>query len=449
MKKSNIRFFAVAVVLLAATSCQKEEIRTLKATFERFENESKAYIDDDYYSCWEANDAVVINGTSCAVTLASGCAQARSAQIVVPAELNGQNLLAVYPADKISDMTASGGTVNFPHIQTYMENTDGKQIIDNPMAAYCASDGTELKFHNLGSLLKVTIPNNEDIKAIQVKGIDNQMLCGKAQIKFDNNGNPMLTSCTNGSNSVTLRFPSPVTANGKSFYIVLPPNTNFETLTIAVLANNGTSWAHHAKTADMGRVLARNHIAAFSYDISHHTDYDFVADWTMRYTASCQVEIETSYMEDHIAYHNFSGTKGLVVFEDIITKVSDYTYFGEDYLQSITIPASVTEIGASAFQDCNGLTSVSAPCATIIGNSAFFACHELSSVSVPCVTAIGFAAFAACTNLSHIYSRTGLPTIGTNVFDNVPSSAVLHLPSSLSGATWPGWPGTYDYDYNN
>ena len=42
MKKSNIRFFAVAVVLLAATSCQKEEIRTLKATFERFENESKA-----------------------------------------------------------------------------------------------------------------------------------------------------------------------------------------------------------------------------------------------------------------------------------------------------------------------------------------------------------------------------------------------------------------------
>ena len=252
-----------ALALITAASCQKDGVRTLTATFERFESDSKAFVDNNFYACWEADDMVSVNGTSCAVTLASGSAQSRSAQIVVPEGLDGQALLAFYPADRISNMSVAGGTVDFPHTQTYVER-DGHQVIDNPMAAYCPADGEELHFRNLGSLLKVTIPNNEDIKAIQVKGVDNQMLCGKAQLKLNSNGEPRLTPCTGGFSSVTLRFPEAVRANGKSFYIVLPPNTNFETLTIAVLSNNGTAWATHAKTAYMGRMLAVNYIAASS-----------------------------------------------------------------------------------------------------------------------------------------------------------------------------------------
>ena len=105
--KSNIHIFAAAMVLLLAASCQKDGVRTLNATFERYEADGKAFVDDDHYACWEDDDLVSVNGTPCAVTLFSGIAQARSAHIVVPEDLDGQNLLAFYPADRISNMPAA------------------------------------------------------------------------------------------------------------------------------------------------------------------------------------------------------------------------------------------------------------------------------------------------------------------------------------------------------
>ena len=431
--KNNIRILMAALAVLFA-SCQKEGVRTLTATFEQFDNGSKAYIDDEYYACWENNDAVAINGTTCAVTLTTGGGHANSAEITIPGTLSGENLLAFYPADKITDMSAAGGTVDFPHIQTYRVNADGKQIIDNPMAAYCPSDGEELRFHNLGALLKVTIPNNEDIKAIQVKGIENQMLCGKAQLWLNGNGEPRLSSCTDGLNSVTLRFPEAVRANGKSFYIVLPPNTDFATLTIAVLSNNGSAWATHAKTIPLGNMLTANHIAAFSYDLSHHEDYDFVSDWTIRYTATERVDPSSTdwgtFGAAEAAY-NFGSAKGLIVFNDIITQIAPSAFSGRSALQSITIPASVTEIGGYAFSSCSNLTTVSLPNVTTIDGRAFSECTNLTTVSMPSVTTIGGRAFYECTNLTTI-SLPSVTTIGYDAFSVCTNLTTISLPNATT-----------------
>ena len=476
--KRNIQIFAASMVLLLAASCQKDGVRTLNATFERFESDSKAFVDNDYYACWEDDDTVSVNGTPCAVTLASGSAQARSAQIVVPEELDGQALLAFYPADRISNMSAVGGTVDFPHIQTYVER-NGHQVIDNPMAAYCPADGTELKFHNLGSLLQVTIPNNEDIKAIQVKGVDNQMLCGKARIKFDNNGNPRLTSCTDGFNSVTLHFPEAVRANGKSFYIVLPPNTNFETLTIAVLSNNGTSWSHHAMTSELGRVLPSNHIAGINYDLSHN-DNDFLADWTIRYTATAELYI---YPYDNfggfVVANSFSNSKGVAVFDDIVTNIPFSAFYERTVLKGISLPETVTTIGYQAFKGDIYMNSISMPCVTYINQEAFMGCTSLRSIEMPHVETIHLFAFKNCTNLetvvmpviqtlyagvfqgctniAHVYSRSRVVEIiesaSDGPFHDIPETAVLHLPSSYgtggSWIAWFAWPGLTVYDYDD
>ncbi|MCR4603437.1 MAG: leucine-rich repeat domain-containing protein [Prevotella sp.] len=65
-------------------------------------------------------------------------------------------------------------------------------------------------------------------------------------------------------------------------------------------------------------------------------------------------------------------------------------------MTSITIPASVTSIGESSFQDCKSLTSVNIPASvTSIGNDAFRNCTTLASVTIwaPSLTTYGSYAF--------------------------------------------------------
>lgn len=80
-------------------------------------------------------------------------------------------------------------------------------------------------------------------------------------------------------------------------------------------------------------------------------------------------------------------------------------YSGCTGLASITIPASVTNMGNVAFSACTGLTSVTfSDGVTTIGESAFLRCTGLSSITIPAsVTHIGSGAFMDCTNIRDVY----------------------------------------------
>jgi len=71
---------------------------------------------------------------------------------------------------------------------------------------------------------------------------------------------------------------------------------------------------------------------------------------------------------------------------------------------SVTIPASVTEIGEAAFENCTGLVGVTIPnSVTTIGRAAFNGCESLASVTIPAsVTSISYLVFNDCTNLTSI-----------------------------------------------
>ena len=75
---------------------------------------------------------------------------------------------------------------------------------------------------------------------------------------------------------------------------------------------------------------------------------------------------------------------------------SEITSFDE--LQYFT---GLNSIGNSAFEGCNGLTSITIPnSVTIIGNHAFYGCSGLTSIEIPnSVTSIEGYAFAGCSNL--------------------------------------------------
>lgn len=118
----------------------------------------------------------------------------------------------------------------------------------------------------------------------------------------------------------------------------------------------------------------------------------------------------------------------------------------DEYSQNIrghlTIPAYVTyrntqypvvAIGASAFRDCYGLTSVTIPNTVYeIGVGAFYNCKNLTTVNIPnSVEAIWKEAFADCSSLKVLVLPNSLTEIGDWVFSNCSSLTSVNIPNSV------------------
>ena len=443
MKKTL--FIISALLLMAATACQKDDgSRILKATLERYDsNDAKAYIDSDNYACWKSGDEVSINGIPHTITL-----DQEGHAVIDVSDLSHADLTAFYPAHRIN-----GSTVTFPYIQEYAADDQGRQIIDNPMAAYCPADGTELRFRNLGALLKVTLKPTSTIqvRAIEVKGVDNQMLCGEATLKRNSSGDPILTKCTDGHNSVVLHFDTPqeVTSAGREFYIVVPASSDFYDFTIAVLASENGTYRHYCKTNTIAQALSRNHIGAIKYTLEHNDD-TFMPAWGIRYTAEETVTPNT----ENWGVSLISNSNGRLLFDDILTTIGDNAFQECNTLQSMTLPISVTTIGDYAFHKCFLFTSITLPdnLTTIgdyafsscsfhyialpnglqsIGNYAFFNCH-IENIALPTgLQSIGEGAFVNC-DLPRITIPNGITEIKRSTFENCDNLEEVVLPASIN-----------------
>ena len=110
-----------------------------------------------------------------------------------------------------------------------------------------------------------------------------------------------------------------------------------------------------------------------------------------------------------------------------VTYKGSYSYDYNEYIGEVTIPTnatyngttySVTTIGGSAFNNCNGLTSITIPnSVTSIGDYAFFSCDGLTSITIAnSVTTIGDYAFAHCTGLTSITIANSVTSIGDYAF---------------------------------
>ena len=365
-------FVLSALLLMAASACQKDDgSRILNATLERYEaNDAKAYINSDNYACWNSGDEVRINGIPHTVTI-----DQEGHAVIDARDISSGTLWAFYPADLIN-----GTTVSLPYVQEYNSDDQGRQIIDNPMAAYCPAGGTELRFRNLAALIKVTLKpaNTIHVRAIEVKGDDDQMLCGEAQLLQNDNGQFFLTKVTGGINSVALHFNTlqKVTPAGKDFYIVVPANSSFNNLTIAVLASENGTFCHRCKTSIIGEGLSRNHIGSIKYTLDHNND-TFMPAWGIRYTGSANLSTEAW------GVNLVSNSDGLMLFDNILTTI-DESAFMYSSIRSITPPFSVTSIEPFAFLQNESLESISLPNnLTTIEQNAFDGCSALKNISFP------------------------------------------------------------------
>ena len=122
-----------------------------------------------------------------------------------------------------------------------------------------------------------------------------------------------------------------------------------------------------------------------------------------------------------------------VVFQRGITHIEIDTIPNKSLLTSVSIPDTVTTIGAYAFSDCTGLKNIIIPgSVTRIGEYAFSDCTALTNAIIQDgVSEIMEGAFIGCRSLIHVDIPDSVTEIGSHVFEDCSSLERITLPSGI------------------
>ena len=135
------------------------------------------------------------------------------------------------------------------------------------------------------------------------------------------------------------------------------------------------------------------------------------------------------------AFSHCSSLRSIHISESV-TSIGVDAFMICPSLTSINIPNSVTLIDEGAFRSCTSLKSIYLPKGiTTINNSTFYNCTSLKSIDIPeKVTSIGDSAFQECSSLTSISSfNPTTPTLGGNIFLNLPTNGTLHIKPGATG----------------
>ena len=141
---------------------------------------------------------------------------------------------------------------------------------------------------------------------------------------------------------------------------------------------------------------------------------------------------------NQVTITRYMGTGGAVTIPAYlnfypVVSIGQQAFEFSTFLTSVTIPNSVTSIGANAFTGC-GLTYVSiGNSVTSIGGGAFYGCISLTSVTIPSsVTSIGQQAFEGCFALTSITIPNSVTSIGNGAFTACNRLGVVTLPERFA-----------------
>ncbi len=122
-----------------------------------------------------------------------------------------------------------------------------------------------------------------------------------------------------------------------------------------------------------------------------------------------------------------------------VTDIAAYAFDSCRHLNTVIIPDNVTTIENNAFYNCCALTDITIPSGvTKINSGVFYCCCKLGSITIPgSVTSIGNAAFWNCNGLTSVFIEGNVTSIGNSAFRLCKSLKSITIPSSIT---------TIDYD---
>ena len=120
-----------------------------------------------------------------------------------------------------------------------------------------------------------------------------------------------------------------------------------------------------------------------------------------------------------------STADGLFNIPESVTAIQPYTFYNCDAMTKVVIHAGVTSVGSYAFYDCSNLEEIEFATGSeleTIGSNAFQYCVALPEIQLPdTLTTIGDYAFSGCTAFTELQLPTSLTSIGSCAFSNCSS----------------------------
>ena len=148
-------------------------------------------------------------------------------------------------------------------------------------------------------------------------------------------------------------------------------------------------------------------------------------------TATLVPKTDGKYSGDIIIPEKVKGNDGV---EYVVTSLGASCFEDCRGLTSITIPSSVTSLGFACFSGCRGLTSITIPSSvTSLGGSCFSGCWGLTSITIPSsVTSLGKDCFSGCSGLTSITIPSSVTSLGISCFEYCSGLTSITIPSSVT-----------------
>ena len=98
-------------------------------------------------------------------------------------------------------------------------------------------------------------------------------------------------------------------------------------------------------------------------------------------------ESNTCLISEYVGTRNVINIKDSILVNGVnyqITKIGNYAFYINEYIDFVTLPNSIEEIGDGAFSECINLTMINIPNSVgKLGSYAFSECYSLESIIVP------------------------------------------------------------------
>ena len=324
-------------------------------------------------------------------------------------------------------------TTTYPDVQVGVAGTFG----DNLAVMIGRSESLSIPFRGAysGAFFKVS---RSDIVSMTLKGLNNEVLVGRATIGLDNNLLPVVEEVTDGKTAVTVTAPNGTFEPDKNYYIITLPDVALPNgYSVTLRRSDGYEGTYELRAnRPLNRIRFRNLSEPVDVRIENPENISsgVSTGWVQSATQGINEIWYTSSNGEAVEYCSADDSSyepnGVVVVENIAPKDN-----GGTGIVRFSGPLTVVDIGAmSVFYNranSENLTSVSFPDSVEeIRNSAFEECGSLSSVHFGSgLKSIGSWAFAL-TNIGSIDLPEGLELIGAVAFNYCPLESV-HIPESV------------------